>query len=184
MKTRKARLTFAVLTVSVAAGIVASAARQDDLTQTGPVYNLEGAWNGVVTLDTGQQIPSLDNFASNARNSGAEGSLLCTIPVSKLRHPDHPADPAFWLTMTPSGHGNWVRTGTNRYAYTVVRTLTDQDGAFFGRAPHWGTFTPVSGNELTGTMNIQFYRADTGMPYSRIITGVAHSTRVEMIYED
>lgn len=185
MKTRNIRLPVAVMAVLVTAGIVASAAaRLNDVTQeTGPAYSLEGAWYGTASLAGLPPVPTLDNFTSAAQKPGVEGSVLCTIPVMTLRHPDHPTDPQYWLTMAPSGHGNWVRVGTNAFAYTAVRTLVDQSGVYFGRGRNWGTFTAPSENEFSGTMTFRFYRAD-GTPFGRTFTGVANSTRVEITYEE
>jgi hypothetical protein len=183
MKTRKAQWTFAILAVFVSAGIGTSrVAGQDAAAQTGPVYNLEGAWSGIVTLTSGFQVPTLDNFTGNTRKPGVEGSVLCTIPVTTWPHPDHPGDPQYYLVMTASGHGNWVRIDTNTVAYTAVRTLVDQRGLYYGRAVNWGKFTATSENEFEGTMTMKLYRVD-GTTF-RTLVGTAHSYRVEIVREE
>jgi hypothetical protein len=181
MRNGKTRLTFAVLAGIVTATIVGSAAVRQGSDATGPTYSLEGAWYGTVTIAGRGPTPSLDTFTSNAQKQGAEGSALCTIPiVVSLPHPLHPADPAYWLGTTPSAHGNWVRIGTNTYAFSKVRTIYDQKGKLFGWARFWGTITPTSVDEYIGTMNSQFYVED-GTPFSPLFTGTMHSRRIEII---
>lgn len=180
MNIRMARLTFAGLVVIVA-GVVASAATRqgDDSTQeTGPVYQLEGAWYGTVTVTGKAPTASLDTFTSDAQKRGVQGTALCTIPAAgRLPNPENPAG---WLSATPSAHGNWVRIGTNIYAYSMVRTLYDETGASVGWARFWGTITPISEDEYTGVMNANYFLADgTAMlPYN--VTATQHSTRIEV----
>jgi len=182
MTTSTTRLTFAILAVVVTAGIVASAAAQqgDPAQQTGPVYALEGAWYGMVTISGMGSTPSLDTFTSNAQRHGVEGSALCTIPA--VGRMPNPSDPDGWLASTPSAHGNWVRIATNRHAFTMVRTIFDHNGMLFGWARFWGTITPVSDNEYMGTMNAQYYLPD-GTTISPLFTGTLHSHRIDITFE-
>ena len=77
MKSRNARVTFAILALLVTAGIGAPAAARQEATQnTGPVYSLEGAWYGVATLQGIPPVPTLDNFVGNTRKPDVEGSVL------------------------------------------------------------------------------------------------------------
>ena len=87
----------------------------------------------------------MDTFTSNAQRHGVEGTFLCTIPAEIAG------------SQTPSGHGNWVRIAKNKYAFTAVRAIMN-GATLLGWAKFWGTITPVSDDELTGTINAQFYR--------------------------
>jgi len=163
-------LALAVVSVAVAAGISASAALQPpDPQETGPVYSVEGSWFGMTTFPTLGAQPTFDTFASNAQQPGREGTFLCTIPA------------AIAGEMTPSGHGSWVRIETNRYAFTAVRIMMSGP-TFAGLARFWGTITAVSGDELTGTMNAQFY-SPTGTPTSPVFTGTLVRHRIEVTFE-
>lgn len=164
-------LALAVVSVAVAAGIPASAARQPpDPQETGPVYSIEGAWYGMTTFPgvLGSQ-PTLDTFVSNARRPGFEGTFLCTVPAQIAGG------------LTPAGHGNWVRIGTNRYAFTAVRIIMSGT-TLVGSARFWGTITAVSDDELTGTMNAQFY-APEGTPISGVATATLERRRIEVTFE-
>jgi hypothetical protein len=169
---------FAILAALVAASIGASAVQEN-----GPVYSMEGAWYGVVSVINFGEIPSLDTFTSDAQKHGVEGTFLCTVPPIKMPNPLNPGGwPNSYLTYTPSGHGNWVRIDKNRYAFTAVRTIFNETGQLFGWARFWGTITPISESEYTGTMNYQFY-ALNGTPLTPLRTGTLHSHRVEIAFE-
>ena len=175
MTTRKTLLTFAILAVLVTVSVCIAAAQEN-----GPVYSMEGAWYGMVTINGLGSTPSLDTFASDAQMHGVEGTFLCTIPsVSKMPNPSNPSG---WLSTTASGHGNWVRIGKNRYAFTTVRTVFDETGRLFGWAKFWGTITPISENEYTGTMNARYYLPD-GTAFTPLFTGTLHSNRIEITFE-
>jgi hypothetical protein len=176
MMNREARLIFAILAVFVAAGIGASAAREG-----GPVYSMEGAWYGMVSIRGLGSTPAIDTFSSNALREGYEGTFLCTIPaVNKM---PNPLNPNGWLAITPTGHGNWVRIGKNLYAFTAVRAIFDEAGMPFGWGRFWGTVSPISQNELTGTMNAQYYLLDGRAMFPQPFTGTMHRRRVEITYE-
>ena len=176
MALREKVLAFAVVSVLVTAGITASAALQGPgpAQETGPVYSLEGAWYGITTFAAVEgwpaipPTPTMDTFTSNAQRHGAEGTFLCTIPA------------AIAGNQTPSGHGNWVRIATNTYAYTAVRAMVDGTNVLWVK--FWGTLTPGSDNELTGTINAQFYLPD-GTPASPVFTGTLERHRVEITFE-
>jgi hypothetical protein len=171
------RATVAVLTMLLAAGVASSAAAQAG-PATGPVYAIEGAWYGIVTISGVGPTPSLDTFTSNAQRHGVEGTFLCTIPaVSKM---PNPFSPSGWVAATPAGHGNWVRLETNTYAFTAVRSLFDQNGSPFGWARFWGTITPVSDDEYTGTMNAQYYLLNGTPLFPANLTGTMHSHRIQI----
>jgi hypothetical protein len=130
-------------------------------------------------------VPSLDTFTSNAEKHGIEGSALCTIPAVGAaggKRPN-PLNPNGWLSTTPSAHGNWARIATNKYAYTMVRTIFDENGRLFGWAKFWGTVTPVSANEYTGQMNVQYYLPDGTPLFPQTLTWTMHSRRIEIIPE-
>lgn len=163
---------FALVSVIVGAGMGASVGVQAvDSQEVGPVYSLEGAWYGMTTFRGGAipPTPTLDTFISNAQRRGVEGTFLCTIPAEMA------------LGQSPSGQGNWVRVGTNKYAFTAVRVILD-GAAFVGWARFWGTITPVSADELTGTINAQFFLPN-GIPISPQFTGTLERHRVAITYE-
>src|SRR5579871_6629431 len=140
------------------------------------MYSMEGAWYGAVTLtDLGLTIPTLDTFTSNALKPGMEGTFLCTVPAV-TQYPN-PGNPNGWTKQTSSGQGNWLRVGRNKYAFTAIRTIYDENGNLFGYAKNWGTITQISKNEYTGTMNVQFYLLD-GTPSTPVFTGTLRSQRV------
>ena len=64
-----------------------------------------------------------------------------------------------------------------------MRTVFDESGYLFGRANFWGTMTPLSENEYTGTMNARYYTVD-GTPFTPLFTGTLHSNRIEIIFEE
>jgi hypothetical protein len=140
----------------------------------GPEYSIEGAWYDM-PYPTG-----CDTFVSNAQRPGVEGTLLCSA-YAVPKNPN-PLNPNGWLSVTLEGHGNWVRIAKNRYAYTAMRPIVDQDGMPFGWAKFWGTITPISENEYTGTMNFQWYNLD-GTLYPRSGAFPMQSHRIEIIYE-
>jgi hypothetical protein len=124
--------------------------------------------------------PTLDTFISNAQRHGVEGSFLCTIPVTGAM--PSPFGP---LKVTPTGHGNWVRIAKNRYAFTAVRTIYTEagGGTFVGWAKFWGTVTPVSNKELTGTFNAMYYLADGTPMMPQPLTGTLERHRVGITFE-
>ncbi len=164
---------LALVSVLLAAGMGAPAVLQaiSGPQETGPVYSLEGAWYGITTFDGGMipPTPTLDTFTSNARRPGVEGTFLCTIPAQMAGG------------QSPSGHGNWARVGTNTYAFTAVRAIVDGE-TFVGWAKFWGIITPVSDDQLSGTINAQFYLPN-GTPISPQFTGALERHRVAITYE-
>ncbi len=143
-------------------------------------YSLEGAWYGQISAsDLGLTIPTLDTFTSNPEKPGMEGTFLCTIPA--VPQMANPTNPDGYLKQTPSGHGNWVRIGRNKYAFTAMRNIFDENGNLFGLAKTWGTITPISKDEYTGTAKFQFYFPD-GTPYTPEFTGTMHSQRVAITF--
>lgn len=165
--------TFAIVSVLAAAGLTASSMRQapDPQAGQGPTYALEGAWYGMTNIAGIPATPTLDTFVSNAQRRGVEGTFLCTIPATIAGQ------------QTPAGHGNWVRIGKNTYAFTAMRAIhVPGNPDFIGWAKFWGTLTAVSEDQLTGTMNAQFYQAD-GTPISPLFTGTIERRRVEITFE-
>ena len=166
-------LGLAVASVFVAAGLSASAAlRTSDRSQErGPVYSLEGAWYGITTFP-GTPIPptpTMDTFTSNAKRQSVEGTFLCTIPAEMAGG------------QTPSGHGNWVRIATNTYAFTAMRARVTAAG--LGWVKFWGTITPISDDEATGTINAQFFAPDGTTPVSPPFPGTIERHRVGITLE-
>lgn len=166
-------LALAVVSVLGAAGITVSAAlpATDRSQNGGPVYSLEGAWYGITSFP-GTPIPptpTMDTFTSNAQRHGVEGTFLCTIPAEIAG------------SQTPSGHGNWVRIAKNTYAFTALRVWMSGT-TFLGWVRFWGTITPVSDDELTGTINAQFFAPD-GTPVSPPFPGTLERHRIDITFE-
>jgi hypothetical protein len=177
MTTRNMRFTIAILAVLITAGVSASIAQK-----TEPVHSMEGSWYGIVSITspTAMSTPSLDTFTSDSQRHAVEGTFICTIPaVGKM---PNPMNANGWLSTTASGHGNWVRIGKNKYAFTAARTVFDETGKLFGWAKFWGTITPISDSQYAGTMNAQYYLPN-GNPFSPLFTGTLHSQRIEITFE-
>lgn len=173
---RNTRFTLTLLVVVVALGMGTSFAQDHERH-----YSLEGAWYGLVTLPgLGISIPTLDTFTPNHDRPALEGTFLCTVPA--VTPYPNPWNLSGWTKQTPAGHGSWVRIGKNKYAFTALRTIFDENGNLFGRAKNWGTITPISKDEYTGTMNVQFYLLD-GTPTTPVFTGTLRSQRVEITFE-
>jgi hypothetical protein len=162
---------LAIISVLVAGGISAYAAMQEPGREhdPGPAYSLEGAWYGMTSIAGVPPTPTLDTFAANAQRHGVEGTFLCTIPA------------AFAGGETPSAHGNWVRIGKNKYAFTALRAM--MNGATpIGWGKFWGTITAVSRDELTGTINAQLFDLG-GTPISPQFPGTLERHRIEITFE-
>ncbi len=171
MKSRSMRYILILTAMLVGVAVVSASAQERDR-----VYSMEGAWYGQISMpDYGLTVPTLDTFTSNPDKPGLEGTFLCTIPA--VPEMANPRNPSGYLKQTPSGHGNWVRIGRNKYAFTAMRNIFDENGNLFGLAKTWGTITPISKSEYTGTANTQFLFPD-GTPYSPVFTGSMHSQRV------
>jgi len=131
------QLSLVVLAVVAVGGVGGIAAFGQDWRETPP--SIEGAWFGTASIVGVGVTPSMDTFTSNAVTPRLAGTFLCTIPQSFY---PNPMDPAGWLTVTPSGHGNWQRTGKDQYSFTAMRVVMDQNGAVVGTATYWGVITP------------------------------------------
>lgn len=176
MRKTNTRFILALLAIIVAVGASTSIAQERER-----IYSMEGAWSGAVSLtDLGLTIPTLDTFTSNPLKPGMEGTFLCSVPAV-TQYPN-PLNPNGWTKQTSAGHGNWLRIGRNKYAFTAIRTIFDENGNLFGHAKNWGTITQISKNEYTGTMNVQFYLAD-GTPSTPVFSGTLRSQRVAITFE-
>lgn len=134
-------------------------------------YSLDGAWFGQATFSGAPgPIPFMDIIASDPNSQGQSGSILCTLQVGKIQ------SPMGLVSLTPSGHGNWVRIGKNKFAFTVMRILMDADGRPVGTAKFWGTRTAQTHDTSTGTMNAEYYDQD-GKAYGRF-SGTTAETRI------
>jgi hypothetical protein len=170
MTLKRKVLALAVVSIVVAGGFAASSALQaaDPSQETGPVYSLEGAWHGMTNIVGIPPTPTLDTFTSNAHRSGVEGTFLCTVPAGLAGN------------QTPSGQGNWVRIATNMRLHSGA-TITNGT-THVGWTRFWGTITPVSDNELTGTINAQVYQPNW-TPMSPVFTGTLERHRIDITFE-
>lgn len=182
MRSRKTRVMVAILAVLVTAGISAAGLRHDGLqAQTGPVFPIEGVWYGMTFLNGLPPIASVDTMTANAQRPGEAGTFLCNVPaIGKV---PNPLNPNGWLSATPWGQGTWVRIGTNRAAFTAVRTIVTESGQFFGWAKFWGTMTVVSENEIAGTMNVQYFAANGTPLFPHALSGTVQRSRLEIVFE-
>jgi hypothetical protein len=131
-------------------------------------YSPEGAWlvNGVVE---GQPYIWMDIYISDSKKPVVSGTVLCTLPAVS--------------GITPTGHGNWVRIGKNTFAFTALRILIDPDGNPFGTAKFWGTVSVDAENDMSGTMNAQYYDLN-GDPVSPVLQGTSTGKRIEVVLEE
>jgi hypothetical protein len=145
-------------TMFLAVAIAASAAMLGSslLAQQGESsYSLEGAWFGQATfVGIPRPIPFMDIFTSDPNNPGQSGSVLCTLQVAAVQ------SPMGLVSLTPTGHGNWVRIDKNKYAFTAWRILMDANGRPLSRAKFWGTVTVQTNDTIRGTMNFEYYDQD------------------------
>ncbi len=127
-------------------------------------YSPEGAWlvSGVVD---GQPYIWMDIYTSNSKKTAVSGTVLCTLPAVS--------------GITPTGHGSWVRIGKNTFAFTALRILIDLDGNPFGTAKFWGTVSVDEENDMSGTMNVQYYDLN-GDPISPVLQGTSTGERIEI----
>jgi hypothetical protein len=144
----------------------------------GPSYSPEGAWLAQATI-TGfpTATPYMDTYTSDSTNQGRSGTVLCTLPFGKS------LSPLGIITLTASGHGNWVRIDKNKFAFTAWRFLLNADtGQVVGTAKFWGTVTVETKDTFTGTMNAQYYRSD-GTPLVGF-KGTTAGNRIEVQIEE
>jgi hypothetical protein len=176
----KRQLWVVVLAIVVFAGVTAFASLGQD-SRDAPL-SIEGAWFGTASIAGVGETPSMDTFVSNAITPQVAGTFLCTIPSPFYPNPTNPTG---WLTVTPSGHGTWRRTGRNEYSFTAMRVVMDQNGAVVGTASYWGVITPVSADEYSGTMNARFYDLDGNLlyppPFPDTFTGTLSSRRIVIV---
>ena len=116
-----------------------------------PSYSLDGAWFGQATLPGSPPFPFMDIFTSDPNNPGQSGTVLCTL---QLPSGQSPMGQTSW---TPSGQGNWVRVGKNKFAFTVSRIIMDANGRPVSRAKFWGTVTLQAPDTIAGSMNFENY---------------------------
>jgi len=131
-------------------------------------YSPEGAWlmNGVLN---GQFYLWMDNYASDSNKSAVSGTVLCTLPTGS--------------GSTQSGHGRWIRIAKNVFAITTVRILIGPDGQPAGTAKFWGTVTVDAENEMSGTLNAQYFSL-SGDPISPVLGPIASTgQRIEVRLE-
>jgi hypothetical protein len=171
---------IALAVVAAASVTGAAAARQEAPTARGRAYSLEGAWLGTASIIGLPPMPTMDTFTSNAAPPMVAGTFLCTIPPGPY---PNPLDPSGWLSVTPSGQGNWKWVARNEYAFTAWRIVMDQTGAVVGTAKYWGVITPLSPDEYSGTMNAEFYRLDGSLLFPVTFTGTLSSNRIEIVID-
>ena len=136
-----------------------------------PAIRLKCAGGGTIARNRcfSRSSGQIHLYGKEKRNSCPPGFFVCA-----LRDRAH----SCWVAR----QGNWVRIGRNKYAFTAVRTIYDENGNLFGRAKNWGAITQISKDEYTGTMNVQFYLED-GTPTTPVFSGTLHSQRVAITFE-
>jgi hypothetical protein len=140
-------------------------------------YSPEGAWFCTAKLPgVPVPVPYMDIYTSNSNGSEASGTVLCTLSVGKF------ASPMGVVSMTQAGHGNWIRIGKNRFAFTALRIITDANGRPVGTAKFWGTLTATAHDETSGTMNAEYY-GPTGDRFVTVTGGITTGKRIEVEVE-
>jgi hypothetical protein len=140
----------------------------------------DGAWTAIAYMPDGSQLPFMDLYTSNPMSPGVSGTVLCTLSVPAFETPFGK------LNMTTSGHGNWVRTDRNRYAFTAWRILIDADpsnpvpdGAPMGMVKFRGTITTIGHGTFEGTMTADYYDVGGTLFWSFSFTTVGRRIVVE-----
>ena len=159
------KIVLALAVIAMFAGISLYASLYQDTERS---YSPEGAWlmNGVVN---GQPFLWMDTYTSNSNNPAVSGTVLCTLPAGN--------------NQTQSGHGNWIRIGKNKFAFTAWRFMTGADGKPVGKAKFWGTVTLDAENQMSGTMNAQYYWLN-GAPIGPALSGTSTGTLIEVEVEE
>lgn len=154
MVARRFVVPLSLVVLVILAGSTSAARAQEPQTS----YSPDGAWLAVASLPGGVQVPFMDIYTSSPTGQGREGSVLCTLSVPAFDTPYGK------LNMTAAGHGNWVRTDKNRFAFTVVRVLVDADpanavpdGAPVGIVKFRGGITATGPSTFEGTMTADYY---------------------------
>lgn len=141
-------------------------------------FSPEGAWFCTAKLPgVPVPVPYMDIYTSNSNGSEASGTVLCTLSVGKF------ASPMGIVSMTQAGHGNWIRIGKNKFAFTAWRIIIDADGHPVGTAKFWGTLTATAHDETSGTMNAEYY-GPTGDRFLSVTGGITTGKRIEVEVED
>ena len=141
-------------------------------------HSPEGAWFCTAKLPgVPVPVPYMDIYTSNSNGSEASGTVLCTLSVGKF------ASPMGIVSMTQAGHGNWIRIGKNKFAFTAWRIIIDADGHPVGTAKFWGTLTATTDDETSGTMNAEYY-GPTGNRFLTVTGGITTGKRIEIEVED
>jgi hypothetical protein len=120
-----------------------------------PSYSIDGAWFGLAAVPgRPAPLPFMDIFTSDLNSPGQSGTVLCTLQLPSMQ------SPMGQVSLTPTGHGNWVRTGNNKFAFTVSRVLMDANGRPVSKAKFWGAVASQTFDTITGTMNYEYYDQD------------------------
>jgi hypothetical protein len=93
----------------------------------------------------------MDVFTSDPNHLGQSGTILCTLQLPSVQ------SPMGQVSLTPTGHGNWVRIGPNKFAFTVSRIFIDANGRPMSKAKFWGTLAPQTFDTIAGTMSYEYY---------------------------
>jgi hypothetical protein len=137
-------------------------------------YSPEGAWFCTAKIPgVPVPVPYMDIYTSD---SEASGTVLCTLSVGKF------ASPMGIVSMTQAGHGNWIRTGKNQFAFTAWRIIIDADGRPVGTAKFWGALTATTHDETSGTMNAEYY-TPTGDRFLTITGLITKGKRIQVEVE-
>lgn len=171
--------------LSLAAVVALAVSASASLAQEpGPSYSPDGAWFATAYMSGGTTLPFMDIYTSNPTTQGRSGTVLCTLSVPAF------VTPYGKLNMLPGGHGNWIRTDKNTFAFTVWRILIDADptnlvpdGAPMGTAKFWGTITATGPDTFVGTMKAEYY-GPTGTSFLTMPAFTTAGTRIAIQIED
>lgn len=182
MTRRKRISTMAVTGILLFLGILLSASSSQDSERS---YTPEGAWFCYATLTSlpgAPRLPFMDIYTPSSTGRADSGTVLCTLPPGKFPIYVN-GQLSYYVSMVPAGHGNWVRTGKNKFAFTVGRILLDEKTKVAGTAKFWGTLTIETWNEFTGEIKAQFYGLDN-QPIAPVIEGTTAGRFIEVEVEE
>lgn len=122
---------------------------------------IEGSW--VVTITEGPGTPDLPSWYAALVTFGGGGGLVATI-----------TDP-----LLSTGHGAWVKTGSQKFAVTILLRQFDPEGNFLGTLKARATLIldDTSGTFSSDDYQFEFFDID-GNPTGFVGTGAAHGTRI------
>ena len=169
------KIVLALAVIAMFAGISLYASLYQDTERS---YSPEGAWFCSVKFPgSPTAVPYMDLYTSDSNKPGVSGTVLCTLSVGSF------PSPMGLVSMTQAGHGNWIRIAKDKFAFTAWRIIVDTVGHPVGTAKFYGSVTVIAENEISGTMNAEYYNS-AGDRFFAIAGGVSTGKRIEVEVEN